>query len=513
MKRRTRIFAVLLCAVIAFSLCACKQNGKDTASGLTSNDVIKVVSISNPSWPINDKNCKAWQYIEEGTGATVDLQAIPDSDYYSKIPLMFAAPDTLPDVMAFDNKPSTEAYAVQGALIALSDNLDKMPNYVSFMNSLPEADRTRLETARKSSDGKIYYTPSYGREKMQGVRAWLYREDIFKKHNLKLPETMEDVYSVSKELKKLYPTSYPFSMREGFKNIELIGSEWKQYFSSDTYYDYNDGTWHYGAAEDTMLEMITFLKKMIDEKLLPANFLTITTKEWQELVMTDRGFIFPDYQTRIDFFTPTVRKSNPEFTLKAMIPPIANKEKGTNNLAKYNLDNYGVVVCNTGDRKRIENALKYVDWFYTDEAAELLSWGKEGETYEVKDGKRVYITDDKGSQPNTLYGFSLPGTMLRFDPDAVDAFESELISENRDITLKYMNENVNPTTFIAFTPEERAVLVQEGAAIRSYTKEMVSKFILGQEPLSKFDEFVKTLNDMGLEKFIGIYKSAYDRIK
>ncbi|MBQ6846943.1 MAG: hypothetical protein IJO61_07410, partial [Oscillospiraceae bacterium] len=232
-----------------------------------------------------------------------------------------------------------------------------------------------------------------------------------------------------------------------------------------------------------------------------------------ELITSDRGFIFPDYQTRIDFFTPLVRTKNPEFTLTAMVPPIMNEETGTHNLAKFNLDTYGLVLCNTKDDARIKNAAAYLDWMYSDEAEELLSWGKEGETYNVVDGKRIYITDETGAQPNTLYGFSLPGTVARFNPDAVDAFESELVGESRNITLEYIEEEVNPTMWLATNDEEDAVIAQEGTAIQTYTKEMISKFVLGQEPLSKFDEFVATLNEMGLEKLLAAYESAYNRVK
>ena len=52
------------------------------------------------------------------------------------------------------------------------------------------------------------------------------------------------------------------------------------------------------------------------------------------------------------------------------------------------------MICNTGKEKN-RNAIKFMNWLYSDEAMELTSWGKAGETYEVVDGKR-YIRDAKG---------------------------------------------------------------------------------------------------------------------
>ncbi|MBR2181333.1 MAG: hypothetical protein IJ949_05535, partial [Oscillospiraceae bacterium] len=62
--------------------------------------------------------------------------------------------------------------------------------------------------------------------------------------------------------------------------------------------------------------------------------------------------------------------------------------------------------------------------------------------------------------------------------------------------------------------EEYDVKEQYEAALSTHTSEMVSKFLLGQEPLSKWDEFVETLyNDMHLEELLTVYRSAYDRVK
>ena len=512
MKRLSRITAGLLAMLMILALAACTKAPTETGTALSDGATVKLVTLSNPSWPLSD-DCKAWEYIREGTGMNLEVQIIPDSDYYSKVPLMFAAPETLPDLMTFDNKASSDKYVVQGALIALDDMEEYMPNYNAFIASLSEKERETLVTTRKAADGKVYYSPTHGRESMQGMRAWMYRKDIFEKHNLKVPENKDEFVDVCRELKKLYPDSYPFSMRNGLNYISMIGPQWKPHFSNFAYYDFESEKWSYGAIEPTMLEILTFLKQMVDEKLLPADFMTINTQTWQELITTDRGFIFPDFQTRIDFFTPLARTQNPNFTLTAMIPPVMNEETGTNKIGRFNIDPYGFVLCNTKDEKRIKNAAKYLDWMFSDEACELLTWGKEGETYNVVDGKRVYITDETGAQPNTLYGFSLPGTIARFDSDAVDAFESEFVAAGRHITTTYIMDEVPPTMWLSFNEEETKVMEVERVEIETYTREMMSKFMLGMEPLSKFDEFVETINEMGVEKLLAAYESAYNRVK
>ncbi len=42
---------------------------------------------------------------------------------------------------------------------------------------------------------------------------------------------------------------------------------------------------------------------------------------------------------------------------------------------------------------------------------------------------------------------------------------------------------------------------------------MQDKFITGNEPFSKWDEYVKKIETMGLEDYLEIQESAYERYK
>ncbi len=476
---------------------------------LTKDDVIQVGLISHASWPYRE-DWKVWEYIAEGTGATVDVIAYPASDAGTKFSLMFAAPETLTDIITATGKSQVDKYIRQGATIAFDDMTEYMPNYNAWAESLTEKEYQTHISSLKSADGKVHFSPVMGREMSQNVRAWMYRKDIFEKHNLKVPTTFDEVYEVSKELKALYPDSYPYCVRTRFKSIDISGPSWQPYWRLEVYYDYDTEEWKYGALEDVALDILAFYKKMIDEKLMASDFMTMSNAAWQELITTDRGFIFPDYQTRIDFFNGLARVNNPDFDIQAMVPPVA-KEGGLPMVNKYNQDSAGVVMCNTRDERRIANTAKYMDWFYTDEAVELVSWGKEGETYEIVDGKKQFITDETKAQPNTLYGFSTYGAFCRMDPEAVLIMETEDIAETRDMVLEHTMPFLNPS--VSFNDEEQKVIDDLKAAMGTYTNEMISKFLLGTEPLSKFDEFRAELRNMGVEDILAVYTSAYNRVK
>ena len=105
-----------------------------------------------------------------------------------------------------------------------------------------------MKDLKKQSDGKVYYTPNYGMERSTNIRAWLYRKDIFDKHRLETPETIEDLYTISKKLKEIYPDSYPFCIRAGLNTLNGIGSSWKPNFRYGVYYDFDNEKFSYGTT-------------------------------------------------------------------------------------------------------------------------------------------------------------------------------------------------------------------------------------------------------------------------
>jgi len=516
--KRIAAFLAALAIMLAAASCAGRgkpQDGTDidasTGGKLFETPVtIKIVLGSHPSWPFNE-DWAVWRYFSEATGAKFDIMAIPNTEMLTKVTLMMADKTSLPDLITRDNKLGADEYAETGALIAIDDYIDLMPNYTKFWNSLPEDERERRLMRRKSADGKTYFPQNYGTDNRQGIRAWLYRKDIFEKHNLKVPETMDEVYEVTKELKKLYPDSYPLCMREGLRNLNVIGPQWKQNFAYNLYYDYQNKKWNYGCTEPVMREIVEYFRKMMSEGLITPDYLTINTKSWEELMSNDRGFILPDYVVRIDHFNNPNRERNPEYTLAAMIPPRANTETGQNLICKYNVDPTGYMICNTGNEERIKNTIRLIDWMYSDEAAMLLSWGKEGETYEVVDGKKRYIREENEDVQNK-YGFFSAGTFLRADPDSAFAMASDEQVVSVKLTLEYTEKDYNPVNWLALKDEDNKRKVELSDALNTYTNEMLSKFLLGTEPMSKWDEFVNELYELGVEELISLYENAFDAI-
>lgn len=514
-KTMKRIVALVLAGVMVFAFAACKDDTKTPSGGqqlaengklFADGTVIKLTTSSHASWPYKE-DWIVWDYIEEATGATLEVQAIPSSDYVTKVNLMMASPETLPDVMASSSKQETDGHAESGAFIALSDNFDKMPNFMALLDAMGEEKKAITLAERTSGDGKVYMAQVTGDVLGGNGRSWLYRRDIFEKNNLEVPTNEEEFFAVARKLKEIYPDSYPICFRSGLTNIDVMGPMFAPYFSTGFYYDYNgdDAKWHFGAVEDTTKELIEFFWKLSDEGLVPPDYLTIPTNSWQEYITTDRGFMMVDYLARINFFDQLCQPDNPEFDMACMAPPIGGE------IANFKNDPTAMVVCNTGDEDRIDNAIKFIDWMYSDEGTNLGRYGKEGETYELVDGVKKMIVAE-GETVAQKYGFGTVGTYLRSASlEDQKAEVGEKLATEYGKTNDYTAEYFNPTMWLSFNDDERDVYDEYFTALDTYKQEMISKFLLKQTPITEWDKFVADCKDMGLQELLDIHTSAYNR--
>ena len=522
MKKHTRRILALLSAVaLSLSLAACNgEGGQQASSGagvdgelFTSDTKLEIVVGSHVSWPYNE-NWAVWQNFRETVGGDITITAIPNETIETKINLMLTSPETLPDLIHSNDgkKKIADVNAGTGAFIAFDDYADQMPNYTAFFNSMDEATRESVFMQRRSNDGKIYYSPVTGTDKLTGLRSWLYRKDVFENHGLKTPMTMEELHDVCVELKKLYPDSYPLAFRYGITGMNIFLPSWRSGFKSGVFYDFKNEKWTVGAMEPEMKDIINYFTMMADEGLIPPNYTTIEHKAWEELVSTNRAFIIPDYNVRIDYFSPAARVENPDFAFAVMTPPRASGPNGQNKIMKAGMDVSGYLIPNTGDEKRIANAVKLLDWFYSDEGSELMNWGIEGETYEEVDGVKKFILPEGAADAQSAFGFGTQGTYVRMDPQAQLFTYSQEVRDQVDFANECTEEFASPTGYIAFTEEEQAIINNYGEALNNFVEEEVSKFYLKQRPMSEYDAFVNTLKtSMHIEEVLGAYESAYNR--
>ena len=180
--RRGLALALALVMVVTLTACAPKAPVQEEPPIADAPDTVlapeaelRITIPSHASWPY-DANWSYWRYFKEAVGGKISVNAIVASEYATKVNLMMATPDELPDLLYFTEKSLVNNHASSGAYIAMDDHLDEMPNYTKFLQSLDATVRKELIMQRVSDDGKVYHPPVYGSQAAMNFRIWMYRK-------------------------------------------------------------------------------------------------------------------------------------------------------------------------------------------------------------------------------------------------------------------------------------------------------------------------------------------------
>ncbi len=529
MKKRTKKSLALLttAALTLGALAGCSSQGSDSSAAASSGSgssasasqaeaggvlfsepvTFSMMTPSHASWPFQE-DWYVMDMIKEYTNVDFKVTAVDTSGFAEKLNLTMASGE-LPDLIFLNSNMVVQQYAPQGAFVNILDHLDEMPNFKAWYE-----ENKQVAANYMSADGGLYQLPSEGVGETDR-RGWLYRADVFEELGLEMPSNKDELYDALVALKEAYPDSYPLAFRSfagDMNQLNMISPSWNTYWlavDSNRFfgYDYDSGEWTFGPTSPEFKEMLEFYNKLYEEGLLLPNFLTIDTKGWQDVMANSDSFITIDYLSRIDFFNKSMRETDPEFTMAYMVPPAFSDEVG--NQFAYSTDSIlGFAV--SSQTKQLDKVLAYIDWMYTDEAMDLLTWGRPGELYdEAADGTRTWKEFTTAAEMKQGTGFETFGFYQRYN------FDGELATftdECREATLTAREYDMQQQPVLAFTDEEQNVVNTVGVNIKTFVSEQVSKFMLGERSFDTWDDYVAEVEALGLEELKAIHESSYARI-
>ncbi|MBP1988549.1 extracellular solute-binding protein [Paenibacillus eucommiae] len=444
------------------------------------------------------KDKPIWKAITEKTNVTINGQMPPGDNYNEALNLTIASGE-MPDLMYMFDFAVANRYGQQGALVNILDYLDLMPNFQKWLEQYPEIKERYLST-----EGEMFMFPNQGFGETERI-IWLYREDIFRKNGLEIPESYEELYSVLKKLKQLYPDSYPFASRAGFNTLSRMAPQFDT--SNGAYYDFDKDEWRYGPIEENYKKLVVFMNTLYKEGLIAPDWLSANNKKWEDSIANDKAFVFLDYMV-MDYYNSPLRKDNPEFNMLFMPPPAGFPGAPRQNL-NQNVVDLGMTVASTSSK--IKEAMKYMDFFYTEEGRELSSWGIKGVTYDVVDGKKKFLEQFKTlSDLREKPGLLNSGTYTWIDYDSSLSISAKETQDAYVEARKY-DSKLQPKP--AYTDKENDVINSVGLTIQKHLEESITKFILGDRNISEWDQYVNEMNKLGVDQILAINKEAYGRVQ
>jgi putative aldouronate transport system substrate-binding protein len=169
--------------------------------------------------------------------------------------------------------------------------------------------------------------------------------------------------------------------------------------------------------------------------------------------------------------------------------------------------------------KNPERVLDYFEYCFSDEGFILMNFGIQGYSFTYSNGMPLLDPDftarvDRGELVHPLTTRDMPKNQR--DELVYDyTFDREDHQATRDARDLYTDNDFIRENWIAslsFTDEERAVLTPLRAELDTYRGEWLDKFIMGVEPMSRWDSFASQIQRMNLQTTIDIYQKALDRL-
>ncbi len=461
---------------------------------------------------------KSLEKMRKLTNVTLDVTAIPDSDYDTRSQLVINTGEDMPDLIS-KTKPSV-TQALSGALLPISDYFDQMPNFTKFIkdNNLQYI----LDNATQA-DGKIYQLPVNIKEIKNPSKYIFIRRDIFDKYNIPVPETYEELYEAAKILKAEYPDVYPINVLFGNGNLfDMIspafgtaagwGSGPSQFFFDET-----SKEWIYAPISPEYKDMLEYVAGLYKEKLLHQEYLTYSSEMYQDLASTGKSFILmADWP------------SGPKDAERALIEAGETDAKwealysleGPAGTWSYRLNNSSqtmVISAATKNKDYFLQLIRWLDWMYSEEGIDLFTWGVEGETYDIQpDGTKVLreqvltASNPEGTlEPIKDYGVANNCFTFIYPYEYEKA--ANMSPDIAAVNIKQVKNEIFPPSIsnIVLSKEEAKIEALYATVLNEYVNQMTSKFITGVESFDNWGAFVAECSSRGAEQLYELYNRAW----
>lgn len=475
---------------------------------------------ANASATMQDMNgIAAYQEMEKLTGTKVKFQHPPAGQEADAFNIMVSS-GNLPDVVEYGwaNVSGGPDKAISdGSIIRLNELIEEhAPNLSKLLNEHPEY--KKLIT---TDGGNIYVFPFIrGDEYLLTFNGLIIRQDWLDQLNLQVPETIDEWYEVLKAIKTQDPNGngqadeIPLLLDMDMTGINhaFVGA-----WGITTGFYQVDGKVQYGPIQPEFKSYLETMSKWYAEGLIDQDYAATDGTLKDAKVTNNQVGAFSGYMgSSLGRYSELMLKSNPDVSLVGA-PNVVLKKGDTPLLGQKDSPFNGFGAAVTKANKFPAETVKWLDYKYGEEGHMLFNFGVEGVSYEMKDGYPTY-TDEVMKNPD---GLSITQALSKYN---LASYSGPFVQDRRYVEqysalpqqkaaietwMKAENDRLMP--IISPTAEESTRYASIMNDINTYYEEMVNKFIMGVEPISGFDQFVQTVQGMGIEEALQIQQSALDR--
>lgn len=513
LKKRIALFLSVGIALTSFASCTKKETVETNALYPLDTDVsltyLVSQSVSQKYFADNNGELPFSKELEKATGVDIEwIHPGGGKDLYTLI-----ATDDLPDIISYNWNmfPGGAAKCIDdGYIIPINDIIDKWsPNLKRIIEDDPELERLLL-----TDDGELCYYPLIQNEKaLRTTGGMIIRGDWLEELGLPVPETIDEWETVLRAFKNEKGASAPLHMGVGGYGVGAFtgayGIQWN-------YYQEN-GKVCYGPAQPGYKDFLITMNRWYNEGLLDREFAVGNAEKREANILKgETGAMYGGLGGSLGAYNSKFETEGIEGYFVGAKYPVLNKgdKPKFGQYSSFTVSGSAI----SKNCKNIEVAARFLDFGYSVEGSLQYQFGTEGISYNMENGYPRYtaeITDNPDGIPMatilgkyTNAGFSGPFVQdLRYLEQYADS------DIQRDAWQKWMDTDAEkyelPSNFT-----EAESLGEHGRlnrVIDQYAQEMLVKFILGTEPIQKFDLYIEELYKLGLEDLLQIKQSSYEK--
>ena len=473
------------------------------------------------------------QDYQEKTGIKLTYTTPPSADFSTKLNLAFASGD-LPDIVYGAGSQALTAsmeidYGSQGILLPLEEYIT--PEIMPNLYALTQEDPSILKSIT-TPDGHIYSLPMISRNATsiwwQGPMwyngTWLDNLGVSE-----LPKTTDELQELLTRFKNEDPNGNGQADEIPLTDVDMNSTRvWLMAaFGLRTRgIQVDDDVVSYTPTSENYKAFLEYMNTLYDEGLLDKEVYGQSDEQKKAKGENNQLGLFSDY---FSFFTtgrseeeamndPMFQPVTSEWAPEAKIPGSPRISRGTFALTNVN--------------PSPEASMRWVDYFYSEEGSKYIEQGPEGFLWEYQenaDGEKVRVyadgsdtnnTEDERGKITPAYGLTTPNLVI----DTTDEYHirktanEEPDTRFNDWVAKETAEKMEdiaevPFPLLYLTIEENDKVAATATDLTTYVEQMEAKFITGVEPLDNWDDYVKTIEAMGIDEYVEVYQAAYDRWK
>lgn len=362
------------------------------------------------------------QYITEATGVTKNI-IVPTGNEKEYLNVLIASGD-LPDALVLEwYAPETKQLIEAGKIHSINDLSQR---YAPELMDMISED---IKIYHSQEDGNLYYLPSFfttkeeweqGLEK-HGARPLFIQKGIYEALGSPVIDTPDKLLEVLKQIRERFPDVKPFSIESPLDVNQwgLTGNLTMQFFAGifapetygrDLYLE--DGQIKLIVENPNFIEAVRFLNQIFREGLISLDTLLMRHEIWGEQVDTAQFAVTGRFPIDIwkNHNPKIMQLTNDEGKTYIPLTPYMRHNGKEPQFAGGRGAGW-VASMVTKDAENPERIIRYFQYCWSDEGQLTNLFGREGETFEWRDGRPQYkanIMEELEADPASFsnkYGF------------------------------------------------------------------------------------------------------------